>query len=235
MSPVLCRGKNACQGYLGDAMKNLTNIVFPKDVAERCKGRLFIATTQARPGTQSDVDVLIGRFSNRDQLLDTVYGSSWLPYFSGTQPVFITAGNRAYYDGAFTVKIPCPPGQLSRHSFTHIDTHLLVLATCCTAIMLITRIFDASIATSNLVLDADSTDVAISDSTGCTFLVLPFFVPTQQNCCFFIISPAQPSPAQQVRELPRVLNAPSNQWHLGRQTAPTHLCIHCASVSRAET
>jgi len=177
-------------------MKNLTNIVFPKDVAERCKGRLFIATTQARPGAQSDVDVLIGKFSSRDQLLDTMYGSSWLPYFSGTQPVFITAGNRAYYDGAFTVKIPCPPGQLSRHSFTHIDTHLLVLATCCTAIMLITRIFDASIATSNLVLDADSTVVAISNSTGCTSLVLPFLY---LLCKTSVVSSssAQPSPASQ--------------------------------------
>eukprot|EP00775_Hariotina_reticulata_P013202 gene13202-13333_t len=104
-----CRGKNACQGYLGAAARNATNKVFPPDVVQRCEGRLTVAVTQAKPGTQPDVGVLISSFNSRDQLLDTVAGSSWIPYFSGSQPVFIT-GDRAYYDGGFTIRIPCPEG-----------------------------------------------------------------------------------------------------------------------------
>eukprot|EP00775_Hariotina_reticulata_P011510 gene11510-11653_t len=104
-----CRARNVCQGYLGAAARNQTNRTLPRDVVRRCKGRLFVAVTQARPGDQPDVGVLISRFSSRTQLLDTISGSGWIPYLSGPQPVWIT-GNRAYYDGIFTIRIPCPKG-----------------------------------------------------------------------------------------------------------------------------
>eukprot|EP00879_Flechtneria_rotunda_P012288 GHRR01012834.1.p1 GENE.GHRR01012834.1~~GHRR01012834.1.p1 ORF type:complete len:332 (-),score=78.65 GHRR01012834.1:553-1548(-) len=104
-----CRPSHGCKGFLDDVVREHLAAALPEDAVQRCKHRLFVALTLARPDNESDVPLLVENFTSQQQLMDAVAASAYLPFWSSPEPVTEFEG-QAVYDGGFAYPLPCPPG-----------------------------------------------------------------------------------------------------------------------------
>ncbi|CAL4084477.1 unnamed protein product, partial [Meganyctiphanes norvegica] len=75
--------------------------VLPLDAHELCSGRLFISATRF----SDKKNVLLSQFSSREELIDAIICSSFIPGLSGIVP-FSVKGVQ-YIDGGFSDNLPC--------------------------------------------------------------------------------------------------------------------------------
>lgn len=74
--------------------------VLPEDAHLKCNGKLHVSLTRVRDGK----NVIISEFSSRDELMQVIQCSSWIPLFSGILPPMVR-GVR-YMDGGFSDNLP---------------------------------------------------------------------------------------------------------------------------------
>lgn len=111
-----CRARGNCYGILKDAVVNATQRVLPADAAEltAAHGRIYIAVTHPSPDGKAPArQELVGKFSSRDDIVEAVATSSYIPLFSGPRVTTDFRGERCY-DGSWAGPgqgfLPCPPG-----------------------------------------------------------------------------------------------------------------------------
>jgi hypothetical protein len=110
---VRCRSTGACRGFLDSVVRQDLASAMPPDGAQRCRGRLFAAVTQARPGNATDVSLLLGpQWASNAQVINAAAVSSFLPAQSGplVTDALAADGITAAYDGGFGWALPTPPG-----------------------------------------------------------------------------------------------------------------------------
>jgi hypothetical protein len=110
-----CRPSGGCQGFLGTVVSKQLHSVLPPDAHRLCSGRLFAAVTAAKPDGQPDPHMLLGStWASKDQLVSAVSASCYLPALSGPTATTHLRGRPeagAVYDGGFSHRLPCPPGE----------------------------------------------------------------------------------------------------------------------------
>lgn len=74
--------------------------VLPEDAHIKCSGKLHVSLTRVRDGK----NVIISEFSSREELMQVLQCSSWIPLFSGILPPMVN-GVR-YMDGGFSDNLP---------------------------------------------------------------------------------------------------------------------------------
>lgn len=108
-----CKPQRNCQGFLDRALNATLSAKLSPDAGKLCAGRLWVSVTVAKPGNQSDYNLLETQWSNRQELAGTLRLSSFLPGYSApsaTLRLDDRAAIGAGYDGGFSRDLPCPPG-----------------------------------------------------------------------------------------------------------------------------
>ncbi|KAB7503372.1 Patatin-like phospholipase domain-containing protein 2, partial [Armadillidium nasatum] len=82
--------------------------VLPDDAHERVNGKIFISVTRVSDGK----NVLLSHFDSREELIQALLASSFIPLFSGWKP--ITVRGVRYIDGCFSDNLPV----LDSHTIT---------------------------------------------------------------------------------------------------------------------
>ncbi|MCL4141322.1 UNVERIFIED_CONTAM: hypothetical protein GTU68_043514, partial [Idotea baltica] len=79
--------------------------VLPDDAHERASGKLFISVTRVSDGK----NVLLSQFDTREELIQSLLASAFIPLFSGWMP--ITVKGVRYIDGGFSDNLPVLDGK----------------------------------------------------------------------------------------------------------------------------
>ena len=91
---VRCRSSGACRGFLDSVVRQDLAAVMPTDGAQRCRGRLFAAVTQARPGNATDVSLLLGpQWGANAEVINAAAVSSFLPSSSNIRSILPLPGH----------------------------------------------------------------------------------------------------------------------------------------------
>lgn len=85
------------QDHLREGLENL-----PEDAHLKASGRLFVSLTRVRDLK----NVIISEFKSRDELIETILCSCFIPGFSGT--TLPSVNGTFYIDGGFTNNLPTP-------------------------------------------------------------------------------------------------------------------------------
>lgn len=86
-----------------DKLREGIDLILPQDAHSRAAQRLFISLTHSTTGR----NLLVSEFSSRDELLQALLASSFVPFYAGLKPVEFRG--ETWVDGGFTDSLPVLP------------------------------------------------------------------------------------------------------------------------------
>lgn len=86
-----------------DTLREGIDRILPSDAHSRATDRLYVSLTHCKTGR----NLLVSRFTSRDDLLQALLASSFVPFYAGLRPVQFRG--EAWVDGGFTDSLPVLP------------------------------------------------------------------------------------------------------------------------------